>query len=381
MNNPRQTPNGDAFLNNFATVKERQTASLLLDSILTVDSNVFRANLLAGLDAVESQCRKGALAAYPVIDMAPRSRSSKHPRQMDHRNRSDSASVINKFLKLAMSEQRKKVYSQYGRLTRWAPTPEELVPGKDKSIAIRTILFIDDFCGSGNQAFKYLTAWSRDPTFRSWRRAGLIDTIYLGFAATNRGAALLRTLRSIDKHVILYPDLDFEHAGWTESQLTDVRELCQAYADNPEESLGYNESEGLFCSTHTIPNNLPIILRQKKWKKATWRPAFDPQHTGTIPNQRPPQIDHGRAGVNSYGMHSNLLGAIKRGATSETKIMRSLNFTAYETRDVVEVADGSVHLTNFGHAEWGQVRSRQTSLSTVRDNPRAYYPGVDEGSR
>lgn len=393
------TKNGVKFLSNFSKPRDIEIASLLLDAVFTVDPSTFEAGLQAGIQSVDQSSRDGAIAAYPVLDWSNR-RDTTRPRNTNHRKESDSAAIINNLLRRIMSKQHKRVYLPSGRHVKWAPpNGVQLVPAHKRPSAkstspdehpVRTIMFVDDFCGSGQQSLTYLHAWARDPTFRSWRRAGLIDTVYLSFAATHNGSEAIRSLPMIDRCVILYPNLDFSHSGWSPDQLDDVRALCRKHASQRNQALGFGNSEGLFRASHTVANNLPIILRQVKLRGDIWHPAFSGQAGVTTPHQRPAQLDLNRADIGPNGTHAQLIHAVALGSTSRSKLRRSLKATAYEMTDVLRTAEerglismreDSIHLTDFGRVELQQIRTQRSGQPDVKDNPRAYYPNQRGRSR
>ncbi len=62
----------------------------------------------------------------------------------------------------------------------------------------RTLICVTDYIGSGRQALRYIDAWHRHPTIRSWRSYGYLKIAIFAFAATTAGLRAVRASPHVD---------------------------------------------------------------------------------------------------------------------------------------------------------------------------------------
>ncbi len=142
---------------------------------------------------------------------------------------------------------------------------------------VRSLVFVSDYAGSGNEAISYAKAWLRNPTIRSWRSLKLIRLHLVLFAASTTALRRLTSSRLYDALHVLHSGMDFESSSWEPAQREAVRSICKKYAAASEGGLGWDDSEGLLVFDHTTPNNLPDIVRQTKGRAQSgkkWVPFF-----------------------------------------------------------------------------------------------------------
>lgn len=131
-------------------------------------------------------------------------------------------------------------------------------------LRVRSLVFVADHADSGDESLGYARAWLRNATIRSWRSLKLVRLNVVVFAATTAGLRRIRASGLYDKVRTVHRGMDFASAQWSEDEVRMVRKLCTDYARRSGESLGWSGSEGLLVFGHTVPNNLPSILHQRR---------------------------------------------------------------------------------------------------------------------
>ncbi|MGW2322307.1 phosphoribosyltransferase-like protein [Streptomyces sp. NPDC001233] len=143
----------------------------------------------------------------------------------------------------------------------------------------RSLVFVSDYAGSGEESLAYARAWLRNATIRSWRSLKLIRLHLVLFAATTAGLRRIRASGLYDGVSVLHRGMDLPSAQWHKDELGRIRKLCEDYARRTEDGPGWSGSEGLLVFEHTVPNNLPSILRQAKGRTrrpdGQWAPFFE----------------------------------------------------------------------------------------------------------
>ena len=153
---------------------------------------------------------------------------------------------------------------------------------------IERVVFIDDLCGSGDQAVRYSRGIVRDLKAVAAREGTSIECHFLVLFATQRGIANvrqesafddIRAVNELDETHMTYGPLSrvFRNApdGISEAQ---SRQIAERYGRELVERwpLGYGDSQLLLGFHHNVPNNtLPIVW----WSNGEhgWKPAFPRQ--------------------------------------------------------------------------------------------------------
>jgi hypothetical protein len=132
-----------------------------------------------------------------------------------------------------------------------------------------TVVLVDDFSGSGNQA---CTSWNR--LFREL--VGGVGTVYLMVvAATTDAQEIIR--KNTDLQVLSHYNLDASDNFFSEHcqhfTQADKQAILEHCTENfPDEPRGYGDCGLLFVLQHDCPNNsVPLLHKQKKNK---WVPLF-----------------------------------------------------------------------------------------------------------
>ncbi|MET9090756.1 hypothetical protein ABZX72_01560 [Streptomyces cyaneofuscatus] len=145
-----------------------------------------------------------------------------------------------------------------------------------KNRRVRRLVFVSDYAGSGDEALKYARTWLRNPTIRSWRSLKFVEIHLVLYAASPTALKRLNASPCYDGVHVLHCGMDFPSADWEQSERDAIRSVCSTYAPSGEGACGWRGSEGLVVFDHTIPNNLPMIVRQTKGRSpyGKWVPFF-----------------------------------------------------------------------------------------------------------
>ena len=154
-----------------------------------------------------------------------------------------------------------------------------------ESSAVNRLIFIDDFCGTGTQAYdmgvKYVPFMQEVA-----RRNGLkIKVWYLTLMATSAGLSTLRKAKIFDR-VECVCELDSSYRAFDDDSLYYARlsydvarvqseEMARGYGERlqPENPLGFGDCQLLVGFHHNVPDNtLPIISQQQP--EIPWYPVF-----------------------------------------------------------------------------------------------------------
>lgn len=140
----------------------------------------------------------------------------------------------------------------------------------------RTVLFVDDFSGSGDRIVKFDAAFRRHPTIRSWLSFGWIKIQVAVFATTTVARSRLETHFGRDSVHIHRMCPTFADRPWGMRERQAIEVLCHKYvtASAKGDALGYRRSRGLMAFAHSVPNNIPAILWQGGPRGRGWRSFF-----------------------------------------------------------------------------------------------------------
>jgi hypothetical protein len=159
----------------------------------------------------------------------------------------------------------------------------ETATGKQiESGAIRRLVFLDDFCGSGRQALEY----SRQILQKLKARAAGLSASYHVLFATDHGLKKIRSTALFDQ-VSSVCELDDSFKCFHESSRyfrncpTSIdreygKQMCTKYGKfvEPRSPLGFGGCELLLGFEHNIPNNTLPIIWSEGHGDLKWVPAF-----------------------------------------------------------------------------------------------------------
>ena len=140
-----------------------------------------------------------------------------------------------------------------------------------------SIIFVDDFIGTGNTTIRY---WESSIIQDTMNKIKNIDFHYLVPIGLKRG--IDNVIKSTDFKIICPQIFDDEYKVFSDESLVFTekgkrdcaKQVCESYGselEGIEHALGYKDSEALIGFHHNIPNNtLPVIWSNEKG----WHPIF-----------------------------------------------------------------------------------------------------------
>ncbi|GAA0962267.1 phosphoribosyltransferase-like protein [Virgisporangium aurantiacum] len=404
---PSETSRGRQWLTNFVP-DDVPIARTLLDGLRVLSEDEFRSGLTRLLTSVvEEKLSDGPVALYPVrppptpkADETPGPPTYVEPNparpiEPDAGSELIVANIITEITKTF------KNHPVHG-----SPDLDTL-----RLSRCRTALFVDDYSGTGRSVRKFLAAWQRNATIRSWRSYHLLRFHLVTYAWSPRAE------QAVGQHVMLDGPpraveygLDFDSAPWDDDDRVRVRQLCKTYALNTSKALGYRKSEGTLAMVHTAPNNLPNILFEgKRQDGEPWISFFPEGHRRLAPVQqlelggyRPPGLSlaslAARAGNErlAEGKLVDLprtqplmlvLAQISCGVRRPDHLTLELSLSSFEVSSILKTArelqfvDDHLHLTDRGHEELrhAQMRPRRVTLH-LQGSDEPYYPVTLRGA-
>lgn len=403
---PSQTHQGIEWLTNFRP-GDTETAKQLLDSLHIVSETTFRQGLLEhlGLVLAGAASIKKPAALYGV-------RSCKPTDTMFINNVSPLVSggdgggselIVQNIIRAVERS------SDTSVVTRNTMTIDLL-----RARCARSLVFVSDYAGSGEESLAYARAWLRNATIRSWRSLKLVRLHLVLFAATTTGLQRIRASGLYDGVSVLHPGMDFASAQWDTGELLRIRKLCEDYARRPEDSAGWAGSEGLLVFEHTVPNNLPSVLRQTKGRTrrpdGKWAPFFEhrtapPGLMRALVEYRPERDAElglrgmGRVQLTKSGkLHVRHRGSIRdlvevlrhisKGHRHPEQLATDVAVPVPMARDLLLQAqtlglvDSQTRLTDAG---WKELRAAKAKprvvVSRLQGSQGPYYPGTLRESR
>ncbi|NEB76430.1 hypothetical protein G3I40_14525 [Streptomyces sp. SID14478] len=396
---PSTTPEGLAWLQNFAP-EDRESAELLVNSLRIFSADDCRSrSLQLILDRLASI--KGPVGVYPVKN----TRKNQHEPSPIHVDRKLPGSYV-----IVANIIRDAVESPPdGVVVGGNPPLEEL-----RERSFRSILLIDDYSGSGGLAIRHGKGWMRNTSIRSWRSYGWLEVHYASFCMSDLAARNLKKEGLFDSVFSLERGVDFISARWTARERELIENLCQSYAWKSDYAYGRDRSRGLCVMPHTVPNNLPAVLWQKKGPNGgPWDPLFVNRRMN--PRQQSDLAGYGRwvdiAKISEEIGQRRLarqLGGRLKGESSDLKNLLVLlgALAARKRRDhtlsmhfgvpvgvvnqmlnmgeALGLIDGQRRLTEAGWAELRSARrttAQQLPAKALTGSNEPYYPTALRGSQ
>ena len=146
----------------------------------------------------------------------------------------------------------------------------------------RAIVFVDDFIGSGNRAWKFLSSFWVEPTITSWLSLKYIRFYVVAYSGTEDGISRVSKHKSEPQISTYRPAPTFRSMPWSKETKNEIEKLCQKYGRIANKKrrnmwMGYNKVMSTLVFEHGCPNNTPSILWEPGLKNSNW--------TGLFPNR------------------------------------------------------------------------------------------------
>ncbi|MGA5187668.1 phosphoribosyltransferase-like protein [Streptomyces griseoincarnatus] len=395
---PSETRRGIEWLKNFAPGDD-EAAQLLLNSLWFISETTFRQELSARLQTVLTDGHvKTPAALFSVQSYGPPGGTMFHEPVtplVSSSNSMGSELVVQNIIGATHLSLPNSVVS------RGATDLAKL-----RQRRVRSLVFVSDQAGSGRECLEYTRTWLRNKTIRSWRSLRLIKLYLVVFAASTSGLRRLRNSGLYDGIWMVRHGMDFASAQWTEAQRRKVRSLCERYERRVGEGLGWEGSGGLAVFEHTVPNNLPSILRQTKGPSRRpdgWAPLFSnrsappdlmrelsgyaPKHDPVqglraLGQQRLARADEMRpryrSGVRNL---AEVLGHVAGGRRHAEQLARAVSVSVPTAEEIIVqvrawgLIDAQSRLTDAGWAELRAAKAKPRHvLQQLQGSQEPYYP-------
>jgi len=264
---PSETKRGQRWLSNFDTV-DQPAARLLLDSLELIGQDQLR----LGLQQLAQDLAKTIptpIALVPVRELASgqsyyKTGRNAKPRLLLPNSFPGSEAII---ANIAGTLRRR---DQSAGPFVASPSLKNL-----REARCRSIVFIDDFSGSGDRVIAFHQGYRGHPTLYSWESYGLIEYHVAAYAVTRKAHDRLSKAFGEDNVHLVNFCPTFETQQWVDKEYHLVEKVCREYACNETFALGYQNNRALIVFSHTAPNNLPIVLWQRHLKgRPVWYPFF-----------------------------------------------------------------------------------------------------------
>ncbi|MFF2374163.1 hypothetical protein ACFVUW_07240 [Streptomyces xiamenensis] len=399
---PSQTTQGVAWLSNFRP-DDAPAAQQLIDSLYFFSSTTFRQGLTKHLQTVltDTAPEERPAALYSVQSLRAHATMFQDGLLPLVSGPGGSELIVQNIARAAEREFNNTMVSN--QMT----TLEVL-----KERRVRRLVFLSDYAGSGDEAIKYALTWLRNKTIRSWRSLKLVQLHLVLFAASTAAHDRLTAGPWYDRVHVLHCGMDFPYADWEQSERKHIGTVCNTYAHSKDTAHGWGDSEGLVVFDHTIPNNLPLIVRQTKGPsvRGKWVPFF---RNRTAPQELMQSLSDYRPDFNRQrrlrAIRQPRLATASQLQTTErsemakiidvlahvaarrrhpAQLAASLNISIPTAMEIIQLAqrlgllDEQTRLTDAGWQELRRARrSPRRVASTLHGSTEPYYPSQLQGSR
>jgi hypothetical protein len=151
-------------------------------------------------------------------------------------------------------------------------------PTKMRNEKVRKLIILTDFIGSGDRVTKMLESFRHVATLRSWQSYNLIDFTVVAYSGLATGLDNVRRHR-LHPTVKLVTGCPTIWDAFSGRNLTAVEQLCRTHPRKHPQPLGYSYGGALIAFAHGCPNNAPPILHSRS---SGWVPLFKGRSTSDI---------------------------------------------------------------------------------------------------
>lgn len=135
---------------------------------------------------------------------------------------------------------------------------------------IRHIFFINDIGCSGTQIHDFIFFFLKNKTICSWWSKKLITFHVYTHCLSKQGLSKITNNKFINKKNVIYSvHANYGSKDWSAKLTKKMEDFCRSYGDkiDPDTSLGFMDSFGMYVYSHKCPNNVPNIIweTQNNW--------------------------------------------------------------------------------------------------------------------
>ena len=398
---PSETASGRAWLTNFEPT-DQALAGLLLDSVRFLSESRFRAGLSALLRIVVENRELWPVAIYPV---RPK------PSSAELTGAKDAPGLFEPdpnrpWLSAGSEHLAANIITEVTKNRAPTEVMGSVTQPELRDRRVRTLVFVDDYIGSGGTVLGYVKRWWANPTIKSWHSGRFVRAHLVCYGMSTRAEQQLTAAPPLlaDQHSVEF-GLDFTSANWSATEREGIRRICTRYAVRNTDALGWRGSEGLFVMGHTTPNNLPAILRQETGRAGSrWRKFFPPgarrlgatqqllladyaprdEFAEIVKALGHPDLERGYRDGTAHQIETTLvtvLAALSAGCAYDTQLQAELRMSVFKLHTALRIAtslgliDENRHLTDRGHEALRRAgRDRRRVREILTPKTGEYYP-------
>ena len=143
----------------------------------------------------------------------------------------------------------------------------------------KAIVFVDDFIGSGNRAWRFLSSFWLERTITSWLSLKYIKFHVVAYSGTEDGINRVFKHKSAPQISTYRPAPTFRSMPWSKETKDEVENLCEKYGRFANKKrrnmwMGYNKVMNTLVFEHGCPNNTPAILWEPGFRNSNWIGLF-----------------------------------------------------------------------------------------------------------
>lgn len=282
---PRQliyTKRGEDWLNQFDAL-DQETAKLLLNSLTLVSHTEFRRNL-EKLILETSEKVAGPIGVYAIRELE-KIKIGHHSKQVipffEQAVISADGKTVNSVGATSDQGSEAIVAQIIRQISKANPNKILNHPSKEELRAQRcdSLIFVDDYIGSGQRVSDFIDAFWRDTTIVSWLSSKHIKIQVVAYSATEKGLRHLEKMKA-QPELFIYRDSPTIKTLPIKHKLKEALFLlCEKYGKRVFKKRkniwwGFDKGMSSLIFEHGCPNNTPGILWATEDKSGKWIGIF-----------------------------------------------------------------------------------------------------------
>lgn len=277
------TDQGKKWLSQFEPL-DQELAITVANSLTLISHSEFRRKLESKLQQLASEI-DGSVALYAVREIKKQENNNLYEEkpipffeQAIHSDNGNSVNAVDDTADLGSEAIVAQIIRQISKSNpnKYLNHPALEVIRKDKC---NSIIFVDDFIGSGRRVRDFLESFRLEPTVVSWLSGKQINFHVVTYSGTEDGIKYVACHKSKPTLHIYRDAPTFDSIYWSLQKKRDVKNLCEKYgriANKRRKNMwwGYNKGMAAIVFEHGCPNNTPAILWEPNFKGSGWVGLF-----------------------------------------------------------------------------------------------------------